>query len=232
MLECIYNVSYVHNLTLRLIRYKLHTEQYSVKIISSDMHFRRGNNPGPICNVAVIFVLSPISTYEVGKLYSQFCIIPWYASPCFGLCSYVHTWWRHQMETISALLALCAGNSPVTGEFPSQRPVTRSFDVVFDLRLNKRLIKRSRRWWFETPSRSLWRHCNERNGLYRTKQWICLWNIKMYVKLLEPTTVYLKAMRFEPGALDVFPQLFPMVSILTIISSENIGYIHFFHKII
>ena len=36
------------------------------------------------------------------------------------------TWWRHQMETFSALLALCAGNSPVTGEFPAQRPVTRS----------------------------------------------------------------------------------------------------------
>ena len=40
-----------------------------------------------------------------------------------------HTWWRHQMETFSALLAICAGNSPVPGEFPSQRPVTRSFDV-------------------------------------------------------------------------------------------------------
>ena len=38
-------------------------------------------------------------------------------------------WWRNQMETFSALLALCAGNSPVTGEFPSQRPVTQSFDV-------------------------------------------------------------------------------------------------------
>ena len=47
-------------------------------------------------------------------------------------------WWRHQMETFSALLALCAGNSPVTGEFPSQRPVTRRFDVFFHLRLNKR----------------------------------------------------------------------------------------------
>ena len=38
------------------------------------------------------------------------------------------SWWRHQMETFSALLALCAGNSPITGEFPSQRPLTRSFD--------------------------------------------------------------------------------------------------------
>ena len=42
------------------------------------------------------------------------------------------------MDAFSALLAICAGNSPVTGEFPAQRPVTRSFDVFFDLRLDKR----------------------------------------------------------------------------------------------
>ena len=53
------------------------------------------------------------------------------------------TWWRHQMETFSALLALCAGNSPVTGEFPAQRPVRRSFDIFFDLCQNKRLSKQS-----------------------------------------------------------------------------------------
>ena len=46
------------------------------------------------------------------------------------------------------------------GEFPAQRPVTRSFDVYFDLRLNKRLSKQSWGWWFETLSRSLWRHRN------------------------------------------------------------------------
>ena len=69
-------------------------------------------------------------------------------------------WWFHQMETFSLLLALCAGNSPVTGKFPSQRRVTRSFDVFFDLRLNKRLIKQMRVWWFEMPSRSLWCQCN------------------------------------------------------------------------
>ena len=46
---------------------------------------------------------------------------------------YLSSWWRHQMETFSVLLALCAGNSPVTGEFLVQRPVTRSFDVFFDL---------------------------------------------------------------------------------------------------
>ena len=69
-------------------------------------------------------------------------------------------WWRHQMETFSALLALCMGNSPVTGEFPSQWLVTRNFDVFFDLCLNKRLSKQSRRRGFETSSWSLWRHCN------------------------------------------------------------------------
>ena len=55
---------------------------------------------------------------------------------CTPLCA--AAWWRHQMEAFSALLTLYAGNSPVTGECPSQRPVTRSLDV-FDLRLNKRL---------------------------------------------------------------------------------------------
>ena len=46
------------------------------------------------------------------------------------------------METFSALLAICAGKSPVTGEFPAQRPVTQSFGVFFDLHLNKRLSQK------------------------------------------------------------------------------------------
>ena len=69
------------------------------------------------------------------------------------------------METFSALLAICAGNLSVIGEFPSQRPVTRSFDVFFDLCLNKQLSKQLWGWWFETPSRSLWRHCYDYNVL-------------------------------------------------------------------
>ena len=89
----------------------------------------------------------------------------------FGSCvqTRVHvnlTWWRHQMETFSALLDLCAGNSLVTSEFPSQKPVKWSFDVCFDLRLNKRLSEQSWRWWFETPSCSLWRHRN-------VEVWLC-----------------------------------------------------------
>ena len=83
------------------------------------------------------------------------------------------TWWRHQMETFSALLAICAENSPVTGKFPAQRPVTRSFDVFFHLRLNKRLSKLRWGWWYETQSRPLWRHWNETPLSYKlgTSRW-------------------------------------------------------------
>ena len=72
---------------------------------------------------------------------------------------------------ISALLALCAGDSLVTGGFPPPRQVTPSFDVFFDRCLDKRLSKQWWGWWFETPSRSLWRHCN---GLiwYEPRQWL------------------------------------------------------------
>ena len=69
--------------------------------------------------------------------------------------------WRHEMETFSALLVICAGKLPVSGEVPAQRPVTQSFDVFFDQRPNKRLIKQSWGRWFETHSSPLWRHSND-----------------------------------------------------------------------
>ena len=83
----------------------------------------------------------------------------------YGLSS--QTWWRHLMEIISTLLAFCAGNSPVTVEILTQRPETQSYDVLSDLHLNKRLSKQSSGWWFETPSRSLWRHCDETIRLFQ-----------------------------------------------------------------
>ena len=89
-------------------------------------------------------------------------------------------WWCHQMETLSALLAICAGNSPVPGEFPTQRPVTRSCDVFFDLRLNKRLSKQSWGWWFETPSHPLWRRSND----MKQREW------EAQYELMRPKSVY------------------------------------------
>ena len=76
-----------------------------------------------------------------------------YASMCYMMTS--------SNGNIFRVTGPLCGEFTGPGEFPTQRPVTRSFDVFFDLRLNKRLNKQSWGWWFETPSWSLWRHCNE-----------------------------------------------------------------------
>ena len=107
--------------------------------------FRKCIVPQQDCGIFLIFLefaLLPLGSIHTWT-HDEFC-----------------SWWRHQMESFSALLIICAGNSPVPGEIPAQGPVTRSFDVFFDLRLNKRLSKQSWGWWFEPLSRPFWRHCN------------------------------------------------------------------------
>ena len=83
---------------------------------------------------------------------------------------------------------ICAGNSPVPGEFPTQRPVTRSFDVFFDLRPNKRLSKQSWGWWFEMLSHPLRRHRNAifcgRHKFPWLDHWRTSWLVSSYPKSL------------------------------------------------
>ena len=98
---------------------------------------------------------------------------------CLAVSCKFTPWRHHQIKTFSILLALCKGTLPVTSGFSSQRPVTRSFDVFFHLRLNIRLTKQPRRRWFGMPSRPLWRHCND--GEVYT---VCLF----ITKLLEAAT--------------------------------------------
>ena len=107
----------------------------------------------------------PLHLYHLDERASNYAGGPMYY---IANCLYhdtTKTWWRYQMETFSALLAVCAGNSPVPGEFPTQRPVTRSFNVFFNVRRNKRSSKQSWGWWSETPLRSLWRHCYGREPI-------------------------------------------------------------------
>ena len=116
-------------------------------------------------NMGTTWVLSAPGGPHVGPTNLAIWVKLWY-NPIIVIVPLRQPWimWSNQsMMTssngnISALLALCAGNSPV----PAQRPVTRSFKVFFDLRLNKRLGKRSWGWpwWFETQSCPLWLHCN------------------------------------------------------------------------
>ena len=81
----------------------------------------------------------PLVAFSIGtnKCLEEFCIFFLNSANEVGrkYISDVDSFWRHQMETFSALLAICVGNSPVIGEFPARRPVTRIFDVFFDLGL-------------------------------------------------------------------------------------------------
>ena len=132
--------------------------RWASEIVPQGIHFRNLLEADWIVAYVLIF------TNANFKIVAVRCKIAKKLHIIFSLditCITQELWWRHQMETFSALLAIYAGNSPVTGEFPAQRPVTRSSDVFFDLGLNKRLSKRSLGWWSETPSCSLWRRGNE-----------------------------------------------------------------------
>ena len=147
-------LSLPHNLNESPMLYLFNTLQISIVYIQyrieSSLVFVTGAKPSS----EAVMIHEPLTT-NFGEIWSKI------SSSSFSLIhlkmACTQSWWRHQMETFSALLAICAGNSPVPGEFPAQRPVMRSFDVYFDLRLNKRLSKQSWGWWFETLSRPLWR---------------------------------------------------------------------------
>ena len=105
-------------------------------------------------------------------------------------CRGTLSWWRHQMETFSALLALCAGNSPVTAEFPSQWPMTRSFDVFFICAwingwVNNRVagdLRRRRAHYDVTVMKMIWFRCVfmlEQIALHASI--FDCWNMKMHI---------------------------------------------------
>ena len=111
-------------------------------------------------------------------------------------------------------------NLSVNGEFPSQRPVTRSFGVWFDLYLNKQLSKQSWGWWVEMPSRSLWRHFNEDplNKSFSQKINVSYVEIRMFrVKWLKTMTSFVAS----PG--HQYPQYCNNVihSVYTIIKKRS-----------
>ena len=97
----------------------------------------------PMVRPTVFLVFNFDGGFINDHLYKMTHQLSWYQSQFHGFDTLAPclirtvAWWRHQMETFSALLAICAGNSPVTSEFPAQKLVTRSFDVFFDLHPNK-----------------------------------------------------------------------------------------------
>ena len=130
-----------------------HLSSYQTKLV---IHGSAGKVVDRVCAKGIAFVVWRDRVQILDRTKQTFLAIS--VATC---CQYaVVPWWRHQMETFSALLAICAENSPVPGEFPAQRPVTQSFDVFFDVHPNIRLSKQWWGWWFETPSYPLWDHRN------------------------------------------------------------------------
>ena len=86
----------------------------------------------------------------------------WLINPIMrGLCMCIIIMMTSSNGNIFRVTGPLCGEFTGPGEFPAQRPVTRSFDVFFNLRPNRGLRKHSWGWWFKTPSHSLWRHCND-----------------------------------------------------------------------
>ena len=108
------------------------------------MQMRR--NTSTLATELLLFYIKPSVLSSKYDLFPTIVIVVLYAIPSYiGLCynetQLCKVMMTSSKETFSALLALCAGNSPVTVEFPSQRPVARSVDVFFALGLNKLLNK-------------------------------------------------------------------------------------------
>ena len=126
--------------------------------IFSDMNY------SAIIVVAIVLVVADVVLYSSTSLFSNLIqhrsviINTWWAWLIFLLHHYMYVIMMSSNGFIFRVTGSLWGE--FTGGFPSQRPVTRSFDVFFDLRMNIWMSAQSRRWWFETSSRSLWRHCN------------------------------------------------------------------------
>ena len=117
------------------------------------------SSSGIYCQVLyVVTFLIPVPT--------RFLLLIWWVKSCrtvskrrTDVLRSMMTSWNGNIFRVTGLLC---GDPPVTGEFLAQRAVTRSFGVFFDLFLHKQ----SRGWWFETPTHSLWRHCNDTHSRY------------------------------------------------------------------
>ena len=158
----------------------------------------------------------------IGLTFVNICTKSWnrplFVWPCVAYVRTLRTrrprerssWWRHQMETFSALLAICAENPLVTGEFPTQRPVTQSCDMFFDLRPKERLSKQSWGWWFETPLRPLWRHSNRSpNFLVGKPIQTVVCEMKLLIGTLMSTAACANRLQLGHGwaSLDIYDEL-------------------------
>ena len=112
------------------------------------------------CNWQQIYIHIHIISNKIGTLYCCALLFHSYIMIDDGLMWFIHLYFLHDDIMKWKHFPLYWPFVWGIHRWPTQRPVTWSFDVFFDLHLNKQLSKQSRRWWFKMPSRSLWHHCN------------------------------------------------------------------------
>ena len=168
--------NYLWNLVaLKIINWK-YWYMYFQLAIGETTTFWKTQSESPICKMPSYLVISRwpiwnnglwcIDTYSksfssnniLTKIMPNCVVSPMFTDGLASLCSYRSDMMTLSNENIFGVTGPLCGK--FTGDFPSQRPVTRCFDVFFDLRLNKRLSKQSGRRWLDMPSCSLWRRCN------------------------------------------------------------------------
>ena len=121
---------------------------------------------------------SPVNSPHMYVFCSRMCIYGCIYACIYTYMTYIETYWVFTNHEYFSCYMMTSSNGNIfrvtgplcgeftgPGEFHAQRPVMRSFDVFFDLRLNKRLSKQPWGWWFETPSWSLWRQCNDKHDV-------------------------------------------------------------------
>ena len=146
----------------------LHSQMVRTNIVTNiDTHTNKQTNTqgeNIITSLTRVINITKITTfrtklYEIGHIWPKSCYVVWKKWSSWVKMTKIHDdviKWKHFPRYWPFVQGILQW--PVNS--PHKRPVTQSFDVFFDLRLNKRLSKQSRGWWFEMPSHTLWRHCN------------------------------------------------------------------------
>ena len=142
-------------------------------------HLCLGLNVFNICHFCLAVIMSTDTVRWISALLSFINTLPMMNSSD-RFTERVYLMMTSSNGNIFRVTGFLCGEFTGPREFPAQRPVTRRFDVFFDLLPNKRCSKQRWGWWIETPSRSLWRHCNVRlwHGLIITTMVFCgVWSL-------------------------------------------------------
>ena len=159
----------IHNIVTKTVTNSTGVEPVSYRPIYIIKPTGCQNNPGRVfpldAAASSLLSLSCLCPIHWSQVLSQEWRCSW-AAPT-GDAPTTAQWSTILLPTKVGLIMMTSSNGNIfcithhlCWEFISDQPVTSSLDVFFDLLLYKQLSIQWWGWWFETPSRPLWRNCN------------------------------------------------------------------------